>query len=42
MSSEPRSMFDREAVNAMQRWRFAPSGQESRGRRTFDFKLSDE
>jgi protein TonB len=42
VSSEPRSMFDREAVNAMQRWRFAPSGQESRGRRTFDFKLSDE
>lgn len=42
--SEPRSMFDREAINAMQRWRFqpVPGAAPVRGRRTFDFKLADD
>lgn len=39
VSSKPLGMFDREAVAAMERWRFAPSATESRGRRVFDFKL---
>lgn len=39
LSSEPEGVFDREAVAAMQRWRFAPAATESRGRRAFDFKL---
>ena len=41
--SEPRSMFDRAAIDAMQRWRFQPTpgGEPTRGRRLFDFKLPD-
>jgi protein TonB len=41
--SEPRSMFDRAAIDAMQRWRFQPTpgGEPVRGRRLFDFKLPD-
>lgn len=41
--SEPRSMFDRAAIDAMQRWRFQPNpgGEPTRGRRLFDFKLPD-
>ena len=41
--SEPRSMFDRAAIDAMQRWRFQPSpgAEPVRGRRLFDFKLPD-
>lgn len=35
----PEGVFDREAVAAMQRWRFEASGRTSRGRQTFDFKL---
>ncbi len=39
ISSRPSNIFDREAVNAMERWRFAPSNGTSKGRRIFDFKL---
>lgn len=41
--SDPRNMFDREAINAMQRWRFqaVPGAEPIVGRRTFDFKLTD-
>jgi protein TonB len=44
LRSEPRSLFDREAINAMQRWRFqsVPGAEPVRGRRTFDFKLADD
>lgn len=40
--SEPSSIFDREAINAMQRWRFKPTpgAEPVRGRRIFDFKLA--
>lgn len=39
ISSKPSNVFDREAVNAMERWRFAPSNGTSEGRRVFDFKM---
>lgn len=41
--SDPRAIFDREAINAMQRWRFQPmpGAAPVNGRRTFDFKLSE-
>jgi protein TonB len=41
--SDPRAIFDREAISAMQRWRFqaVPGAAPINGRRTFDFKLSD-
>lgn len=39
--SEPAGVFDREAVGAMQRWRFQGTGQAVVGRRVFDFKLGD-
>jgi periplasmic protein TonB len=42
IDSEPRTLFNREAINAMERWRFAPSSAPVKGRRTFDFKLADE
>jgi protein TonB len=42
INSEPRTLFNREAVNAMERWRFAPGPTAVKGRRTFDFKLADE
>jgi protein TonB len=43
LRSEPRNMFDREAISAMQRWRFqaVPGADPVTGRRTFDFKLTD-
>lgn len=40
LSSEPQGVFDREAVGAMQRWRFAPVPQAVTTRRVFDFKLA--
>lgn len=40
VSSKPLGMFDREAISAMERWRFAPQQNPSRGRRVFDFKLN--
>jgi protein TonB len=42
IDSEPRTLFNREAINAMERWRFAPGPTAVKGRRTFDFKLADE
>jgi protein TonB len=41
--SDPRAIFDREAISAMQRWRFqaVPGAAPVQGRRTFDFKLTD-
>ena len=39
ISSEPRGVFDREAINAMKEWRFEAPGRELRGRRAIDFKL---
>lgn len=42
IDSEPRTLFNREAINAMERWRFAPGPAPVKGRRTFDFKLADE
>ncbi len=41
LSSRPGSTFDREAINAMERWRFTPTGQQVESRRVFDFKLGD-
>lgn len=37
--SQPEGVFDREAIRAMQRWRFAPPTQAVQARRVFDFKL---
>lgn len=42
LDSEPRTLFNREAINAMERWRFAPGPAPIKGRRTFDFKLADK
>ncbi len=39
ISAKPPNVFDREAINAMERWRFAPSNRTSEGRRIFDFKM---
>lgn len=39
--SEPPGVFDREAIGAMQRWRFEGTGQAVVGRRVFDFKLGE-
>lgn len=39
LRSEPPGVFDREAIGAMQRWRFAATGWPVVGRRVFDFKL---
>lgn len=41
LRSEPQGVFDREAIGAMQRWRFQASGQEITARRVFDFKLGE-
>jgi protein TonB len=39
--SEPRAMFDREAISAMQKWKFqaVPGAEPVTGRRVFDFKM---
>lgn len=42
IDSEPRTLFNREAINALERWRFAPSPTAVKGRRTFDFKLAED
>ena len=42
IDSEPRTLFNREAINALERWRFAPGAAPVKGRRTFDFKLAEE
>ncbi|MBB5207701.1 TonB family protein [Chiayiivirga flava] len=39
LASDPAGVFDREAVAAMQRWRFAPQRAQQRARRVFDFRL---
>lgn len=41
LSSRPNNTFDREALNAMERWRFAPVSQAVDSRRVFDFRLTD-
>lgn len=41
LSSRPNNTFDREAINAMERWRFAPPQRQVESRRVFDFKLTD-
>ena len=41
LSSRPNSTFDREAINAMERWRFTPPGRQVESRRVFDYKLSE-
>jgi len=41
LRSEPAGVFDREAIGAMQRWRFEPTGRDMVGRRVFDFKLGE-
>lgn len=41
LSSRPNNTFDREAINAMERWRFTPTGRQVESRRVFDFKLSE-
>jgi protein TonB len=41
LRSEPPGVFDREAIGAMQRWRFQGTGQVVVGRRVFDFKLGE-
>jgi protein TonB len=38
--AEPSNVFNREAINAMEKWVFEASGTTSQGRRTFDFKLA--
>jgi protein TonB len=40
LRSQPEGVFDREALAAMQRWRFAPSAVPMRARRTLEFKLT--
>lgn len=40
LRSEPEGMFDREALAAMERWRFAPPDAPMRARRTLEFKLA--
>ena len=40
LRSEAEGMFDREALAAMERWRFAPPAAPLRARRTLEFKLA--
>lgn len=40
LRSQPEGVFDREALAAMQRWRFAPPAVPMRARRTLEFKLA--
>jgi protein TonB len=37
VSSNPRGVFDRAALDAIRKWRFAPPGEPVTGRRTFSF-----
>lgn len=39
LTSHPGNTFDRESINAMERWRFSPPGREVESRRVFDYKL---
>lgn len=39
VSARPANTFDREVINAMERWRFTPPGRQVESRRVFDFKL---
>lgn len=39
LSARPSNTFDREVINAMERWRFSPTGRQVESRRVFDFKL---
>ncbi|MBB5207700.1 energy transducer TonB [Chiayiivirga flava] len=39
VSSEPNGTFDRDAIAAMQRWRFEPGEGDIKARRVFEFKL---
>jgi protein TonB len=39
LRSEPEGIFDRDAVAAMQRWRYPPIPTAIKARRSFDFKL---
>lgn len=41
ISSRPNNTFDREAVNAMERWRYTATGQQVDSSRVFDFKLTE-
>lgn len=41
LSSRPNNTFDREAVNAMERWRFTATGRQVESHRIFDFKMTD-
>lgn len=38
--SQPEGVFEREALAAMQRWRFAPPAEPMRARRTLEFRLT--
>lgn len=40
LRAQPEGIFDREAIGAMERWRFAPPGQPMRARRVLEFKLA--
>jgi protein TonB len=40
LRSEPEGVFEREALAAMERWRFAPPASPMRARRTLEFKLA--
>jgi protein TonB len=41
LSSEPEGIFDREAIGALQRWRFEPPAAPVRARRSLEFKLDN-
>lgn len=41
LSSRPNNTFDREAMNAMERWRFTATGRQVESHRIFDFKMTD-
>ncbi|WP_395790870.1 TonB family protein [Aquimonas sp.] len=41
LSSEPEGIFDREAIGALQRWRFEPPATPLRARRSLEFKLDN-
>ena len=41
LSSEPEGIFDREAIGALQRWRFEPPASPMRAKRALEFKLDN-